>query len=336
MKGKYTKPIIIIGILLIIAVIVYLLTGDDTKWNEGYVNGNTAGNLYNHGMFCEHDGTIFFANPNDENKLYSMDSDGSNLKKLSDDVANYINADDNYVYYVRNNVSENLDYHFFSFYRNALCRIPRTGGSVTILDTDPCNYATLIGNYIYYLHYDKEDASTLYKVKIDGTDRKQVAEEAVFTCCTDGQYFYYNGMAESGSVYRFDASNDSSKVIYDGNCYQPTVLNGNTLYYIDGDQNNALVCVNLSSNESSVITSDSIDAYNIYGDYIYYQKYDKDKASGLCRIKKDGSGYQMIMRGDFKNIYITSEYVFFTDHHSNEVYYAEHSDCNDVKQFDFD
>ena len=255
MKGKYTKPIIIIGILLIIAVIVYLLTGDDTKWNEGYVNGNTAGNLYNHGMFCEHDGTIFFANPNDENKLYSMESDGSNLKKLSDDVANYINADDNYVYYVRNNVGENLDFEFFAFYRNALCRLPHDGGTAEILDTDPCNYATLIGNYIYYLHYDKEEASTLYKVKIDGTERQQVRKEAVFTCCTEGQYFYYNGNNTSGSIFRFDSATDASTVIYEGNCYKPTVSNnGTSIYFIDGNQNNALVYTDLAFGDTSIIT----------------------------------------------------------------------------------
>ena len=150
---KYIKPIIVLCILIIIAVAVYFLTQEKIIYNEGYVNGNTAGNLYNGGMFCERNGTIYFANPTDNYKLYSMDVDGSNLKKLSDDVANYINVDDNYIYYVRNNVGENLDFEFFAFYRNALCRMALNDSSSTaILDTDPCNYATLIGNYIYYLH----------------------------------------------------------------------------------------------------------------------------------------------------------------------------------------
>ena len=117
MKSKYLKPVLVICILIIIAIVVSFLTREKVKYNEGYVNGNTAGNLYNGGMFCEHNGTIFFANPNDGNRLYSMDSNGENLKKLSNDVANFINADDNYVYYVRNNVGQDLDYDFFSFYK---------------------------------------------------------------------------------------------------------------------------------------------------------------------------------------------------------------------------
>ncbi len=330
---KYIKPLILLSILLVVAVVVHFLTDEKVKFNDGYVNGNTAGNLYNGGMVCEHNGTIFFSNPNDGNKLYSMDLDGQNLKKLSNDVANYINADDNYVYYVRNNVGENLDFDFFAFYRNALCRIPRDGGSAEILDTDPCNYATLIGNYIYYLHYDTEEASTLYKVKIDGTDRQQLRKEAIFTCSTEGQYFYYNGLNTSGSVYRFDTASDSSYAIYDGNCYKPTVSqNGTDIYYIDGDRNNSLVHVNTSTNSFTVVTEDSIDAYNVSGDYVYYQKYSSE-GSGFCVIKTDGTGYQMIKEGDFKNICVTTSYVFFTDYHTGDAYYILRSNPGDVMKF---
>ena len=39
------------------------------KYNEGYVNGNTAGNLYNNGLLCEYGDKIYFANPEDVLKL---------------------------------------------------------------------------------------------------------------------------------------------------------------------------------------------------------------------------------------------------------------------------
>ena len=334
MKTKYLKPILVICVLIVIAVAISFLMKEKTIYNEGYVNGNTAGNLYSGGMFCEHNGTIFFANPKDGNRLYSMDSNGQNLKKLSNDVANYINADDNYVYYVRNNVSQSLDFEFFSFFRNALCRIPRNGGDVKILDTDPCNYATLVGNYIYYLHYDTEDASTLYKVKIDGTDRQQVRKEAILTCCTEGQYFYYSGDKDSGSIYRFDTATDAAFVIYEGNCYKPTVdENGTNIYFIDGNQNTALVHTNTSFGETSVVTEDQIDSYNVYGDYIFYQKYDGEN-SGICMIKNDGTGYMMIKKGTFKEIHVTEQLVFFTDYYTGDTYYIMKSMPDNVMAFE--
>ena len=101
------KSILIIILILIavgscIGVNKYL---HKIKYNDTFVNGNSAGNLYNGGQFCESNGTIFFANPDDEHRLYSMSSSGGDLKKLCDDTVMYINADDNYVYYVRSNDS---------------------------------------------------------------------------------------------------------------------------------------------------------------------------------------------------------------------------------------
>lgn len=103
-----------------------------------------------------------------------MDTNGNHLKKLSYDRVMYINADDHYVYYVRNNENNGTGFDFFSYARNSLCRIDQNGENTKILDKDPCLYASLVGNYIYYLHYDDKDATTLYKIGIDGEGRKKV------------------------------------------------------------------------------------------------------------------------------------------------------------------
>ena len=173
---KKLPVILTIGLIVIVASVFSVVYHyqNKTKYNESYVNGNTAGNLYNAGLFCESNGTVFFANPDDKYRLYSMDLDGSNLAKLSDDTVMYINADSHYVYYVRNNEHNSTHFNFFSFNNNSLCRIRRDGKQLVVLDPDPCIYASLVGNYIYYLHYDKDHATTLYKVGIDGEDRQMV------------------------------------------------------------------------------------------------------------------------------------------------------------------
>ncbi len=328
---------VIIAIIAIavlgLAIFVGIQTAEpETIMNSGYTNGNTAGNLYNGGLFCESNGTIFFSNPSDSGKLYSMDSNGNNLQKLSDDIVTYINADDNYIYYIRNNVGENLEYNFFSFYSNALVRIDRDGDNIVILDTEPCLYAALLGNYIYYIHYDELEASTLYKVRIDGEEQKQVMTDAVYTCNTDGQYFYYNGMIKDGSVHRFDTASDTTTVVYEGNCFQPTVIDGEDLYYIDGDSDYSIIHTNLNYSNPTYLTRDSVDSYNVYGSYIYYQRYDKD-GSALCMIKNDGSEFTVLREGDFCDIHVTSYFVFFREYHSGEMYYFERSNPEDIKHF---
>lgn len=166
---KKRLPIIIIAVLVVVfaGLGFYSHQKSKIKYNTSYVNGNTAGNLYNAGLFCEKNGTVYFANPDDDYRLYSMDTNGNHLKKLSYDRVMYINADDHYVYYVRNNENNGTGFDFFSYARNSLCRIDQNGENTKILDKDPCLYASLVGNYIYYLHYDDKDATTLYKIGMD-------------------------------------------------------------------------------------------------------------------------------------------------------------------------
>lgn len=320
-------------VCLIGAVALILILDPFSKviMNEEYVNGNTAGNLYNGGLFCEHDGTIYFSNPSDNGKLYSMDSNGNNLKKLSQDVATYINVDDNYIYYIRNNSNNDLNYSFVAFHTNALVRTNKNGKQLALLDTEPSLYAALLGNYIYYIHYDKEDASTLYKVCINGKEQKQVANEAIYTCNTDGQYFYYSGMITDGSIHRFDTSNDTSQIIYNGNTFHP-IINGNNFYYIDGNANNAIVHTNLQFENQTYVTHDSVDTYNVHGDTIYYQRYDKN-GSALCMVKTDGSEPVVIREGDYCDIHVTSKFVFFREYHSQDIFYFPHSNPENVKIF---
>lgn len=328
---------------IIIGIIVVLLLGGgifaatqlanpETKMNQGYVNGNTAGNLYNGGFFCENNGVIFFSNPSDNGRLYSMDSNGNNLKKLSDDVATYINADENYVYYIRNNSGESLDFNFVAFHRNALVRIDRDGEHPVILDTEPCLYASLIGNYIYYIHYDQLEASTLYKVRIDGEDQQQVMNEAVFTCNADGQYFYYNGMSADGSIHRYDTTTDTTAIVYTGNSFQPIVKDGVDVYYIDGDTDCSIVHTNINFDNPTFITRDSVDSYNVYGSYIYYQRFDEE-GSALCMIKNDGTEFQVLKEGDYCDIHVTSYYVFFRDFHSGDMYYFSRTNPYVIEEF---
>ena len=89
---KYAKRFLV---FFLIAVAILGFAGyryytGRTYFNTSYVNGNTAGNLYNNGLFCEHDGTIYFSNPDDNYHLYSMDITGGNVKKLQNDIVSYI------------------------------------------------------------------------------------------------------------------------------------------------------------------------------------------------------------------------------------------------------
>ena len=99
---KIWKWLLFVLVILLAAGCVFLYRYiNRIRYNDGYVNGNTAGNLYNEGYFCEKDGIVYFANPADNYCLYSMNPDGTNIKKLEDQSVSYINVDDHYIYYCK-------------------------------------------------------------------------------------------------------------------------------------------------------------------------------------------------------------------------------------------
>ena len=110
-KKSSKKPVI--GIFVVVLIIALFLLfkqmGNKVTLSAEGLIGNTAGNLYNGGLFCEYEGRIYFSNPDDDYALYSMKTDLSDLKKLYNDYARYINVDENYVYYTRMNNKDHSD-----------------------------------------------------------------------------------------------------------------------------------------------------------------------------------------------------------------------------------
>lgn len=320
---KTIIPILVgVAVILVVGLLVILnLNKKDTIYNDSLINGNSAGNLYNQGLFCEKDGVIYFANPDDHYTLYSMELDGQKLKKLNNDVAKGINADEHYVYYVRDNGNTG-SYSFDTFVNsntNSLCRYDLKTKKVKVLDEAPSLYPVLVGNNLYYLHYDKKNATSFYTVGIDGKNLKMVSDEYMFTCNAIGSYIYYNDMAYDGSIYRYDTSSDSYTVLYEANTYKPIVISEENTYYLDVDHDNRLMHINLDSPNPVVVTEDSIDLYNVYGSYIYYVAYTKN-GSSLCRIKNDGSEFEVIAEGAYNTISATSNYIYVTEYGTNKMY----------------
>lgn len=324
---KYLKIIIPLILICITGLVIYYFVSK-VKLNSSYVNGNTAGNLYNAGLFCESDGEVFFSNTNDNGRLYAMNIDGSNIHKLSNDTAMYINADKNYVYYVRNNNQKITSQTFFSYDRNSLCRIKRNGHGSTVLDPDPCIYASLIGNYIYYLHYDTQTATSLYRIRIDGEEKKKIKSHYLFTCNTSDRYFYYNN-PKNGQLYRYDTASQSEALFYDCNCYKPVVLDDTNVYYMDVNRDNAIVHVNINNPNPVVLTEANVEHYNVYGSLIFYQRGGDNPA--LCVVKNDGTGFKELAKGEFCNINVTSQYVYFTDFVSNKEYCTSTQNPDTIK-----
>ncbi|MCR5784106.1 MAG: DUF5050 domain-containing protein [Eubacterium sp.] len=334
------KKILVVVVILVALIAAALIFGkkDDVNYkNVETQTGNTGGNLYNEGLFCEYNGTIYFANPMDEFKLYSMPALGGKAVKLGDDSARYINVDDNCIYYAKGSSvytepSSGGDYVFENMHFNdyIICRVNHNGKQKKYLQKDPALYLCLMGNKIFYMHYDNSEGSSLYSVSINGENDEQVTSEMIRTCSAEDGVLYYNGIDTDHKIYAMDMTTGSKTVLKDGNYWMPIYADG-YLFYLDLDRDYALCRYNLSTEEEIVLVSGDVELYNVYGSTVYYQTFGEDAA--LYSINFDGTDNSKIKDGTYCNINVTSSYVFFRAYTDSTFYYFPSNSPGSVSVF---
>ena len=320
---------IIPGIIICIVagVIIANLLSKRIPYNNSGTIGNTAGNLNSGGLFCELDGTIYFSNPYDGGRLYSMNSDCTNINYVSGDRASYINAAGQYIYYVRDNGTGNDITVIFKSDLFGIVRCKKDGSGQNTLVNGYSSSLSLSGNTLLYNVSDGTE-STTNSIDIRGENSQTLSRRPFSTASiSDGKIFYSNN-SDNHSVYAFDIEDKTSSLYMDGNTYMANIV-GNELYYIDLDNNYALTKVNLNTYDTYVLTDEKCVLYNVYNGIIYYQT--EGAVNAMKRMNNDGSNQTVIMEGNITSISCTSQYTFFQLFNDNTLYRVETYDGTNVQ-----
>lgn len=310
---KKIKVIIISSVIIIAvagALIAYNII-NRFEYNEDNVTGNTTGNLYNEGLFCEYGEYVYFSNPDDNGALYRMNKEGTEFEKLYDDNTSYICIYNDWVYYKKFNSTQNKD-KLFSRVLYGIQRLKSKGGNSTMLHNGKIDCMMLCGNYVYYRYYDDETLFSLRKVKIDGKEDTLISDEDYQPIAVWNGKIYFTDTAATHNLMVLDTADDSIRTLAEGNFYMPDVYNG-YVYFIDLENNRKLTRMSMSTREKEVLTSDSVINYNLGGKYgvIYYQAENSTDDHKLVRISLNGMGYNTIAQGDYMGIGITEKYTYF-------------------------
>ncbi len=314
MKQKSKSSIVSLFVLFVVlasiisAIVVYNYN-NRIVWNKGDVSGNTAGNLYNYGLFCEYNDKIYFSNSYDQGDLYVMDLNLTHIKKLYNDTASYINVAGKYLYYGRNNLNEDNSSAIFRGNLFGVYRLNTDGTDLVCFNQEPCGVVSLGNNTVFYQHYDTETALSLRSVSIDGKSENTISDSAINPSCIEDGIMYFNNVSDNFNLSTMDVESENINTIYDGSFLNP-IYDGSYVYFMDIENDYSLARINLSTNEKEDLGTGRVDAYNLYGDYIYYQTNDATNPY-LGRMKKDGTNVEKIIDGNFCNINITSNYVYF-------------------------
>ncbi len=314
------KKAILFSILVLICLLLLLVADrflSRVTMNPAGTVGNTAGNLNNGGLFCEYDGYVYFSNTNDNGCLYRMKPDETQMEKLLEVKPGNILAGGDYLYYFQYGVSGEMglgnvrsghDFH----------RAELDGENIVALETDVVVTGQLVDNYLYLLVAGDEHP-TLRKIKIDKSEKKDLADYAINPACARDGIIYYNGTENNHYLYTLNTANDTVSELWAGNIWYP-LIDDDYIYYIDVENDYRLCRYVLSSKTIEVLTNERVECFNVGNGYVYYQTYSRQKPA-LKMMSVDGSTTATIAEGNYTKINMTSRYVYFQEYGEETVTY---------------
>lgn len=317
--SKKILPVIIalLVIATLITATIFITKSRQIPENAPETIGNSSGNLNNEGLFCEQDGVIYFANTNDNHYLYRMNSDGTDLQRIIDVPVAYINAAGDYIYFY---YVDQGDAKFMGFTGNmrGIYRIDKKGkDDLTCLHRCTSGIVSLLGNKLYYQHYDNTEGMTLYASSLDGKDKGQLVKEIINPACILYGNIYYPDQTNLFMLNEYRPGSTVTNKYLDIQMYNPTAC-GDYIYYMSVNDNYCLYRYNLFDRSITKITAERIDTFNVYGDMIFYQR---NENPALIRVRADGSNPEIIAEGNYSNINCTSTYTFFAPFNDSETTY---------------
>ncbi len=307
LKKKWMLVAAITPVIIIILILITLISDRKDIENPAGTIGNTAGNLFNGGLFCEKEGVVYFSNTYDGGSLYSMDSGEQTLKKLGDISVQNILVDMDSIYYFQcgaTNATGALSTVTASSTSLNQCNL-NGKKNVALMDNIILG-AQLIDNYLYVLGTDNTD-NYFVKMNADGSDQRKLTEQLIHPACASNGKLYYTDPSNH-ALCELNTITDVSNEILSGNIWFP-VIDGDSIYYVDAEQNYSLYRYSLYDQTVQELTRDRVDFYNVGSGMIYYQTAGNEPA--LKYMYADGSQPGILAQGTFHHINMTSSHVYF-------------------------
>lgn len=310
--SRTSKGVIAIASFILVIILVVLFAIYSTHHvaiPEGTV-GQTAGNLNNLGLFCESDGVVYFSNSYDDGTLYSMTPMQTDIKKLYNLEASYINAAGGYVCFHGKSIGQSSGLGSVVA-KPGLYMLKPERAKLKALTSDASQSLILVGNDIFFQRYNQTTGPALSKVSLKNYEKEDVLDYFVNPASYYGGKIYFSGNYNDHHLYTLDVKTNEVTDIWSGDIYNP-ICDGDYVYFMDVFNNYRLCRYHLPSNTIEVITNDRIDTYNYYNGIIYYQK-NSQTAPELKRINADGTHEEVVLEGNYTAINITSTYTYFKE-----------------------
>lgn len=206
------------------------------------------------------------------------------------------------------------------FYNTGAYRINRNGKNLKSITTNPINYLTLCGNFLYYQNYDINNGLFLYGQKIDLSNERLLIKDAVVPIGVYNNELYYTGYSHDNNIHTLRLDSFTENVAYKGKYAYP-IFQDDYIYYMDLSDKYAIARMDLDGSNKLTIVDERCASYNITksGRYLYYQV-DNEADNRIARINLETMEEEVILEGNYKQIHVTDKYVFFKDFNEDNTY----------------
>lgn len=140
---------------------------------------------------------IYYSDCKDDGALYSMDLNGKNIVKISDDYAKCINPYNEWIYY--NAFNED----------GKLYKIKVDGSEKTLVSSFECWNVNIYNDKIYYRN--QSDKGNLYVMELDGTNNIKLAERNIARINITDDYIIFNRITSNQGYYKLDFQGNETK-----------------------------------------------------------------------------------------------------------------------------
>ena len=208
-----------------------------------------------------HNGTIYFQNDLDNQRLYKVTGQGTVVKVNNDQPEYFFSA------------GGDLYYYSTSLFSKVIKKINSAGVVSTVCSVDG-EYITTDGQYIYFavnnLLFNTEE-NGIYRYSLSGD---QAEPERMATCkaaylCVEGDYLYFSNLSDGKKLYRMSLSTGATACIHDEKVEYIIADNG-VLYFDSTDGGSAITKYVISSGSIVKMTTDSGKYLVKVGNDIYY------------------------------------------------------------------
>ncbi|WP_432663962.1 DUF5050 domain-containing protein [Wukongibacter baidiensis] len=312
-------------ILIFVLITVFGLSGCDISYNN-----SDARNYQEKTPIVSEDnsgkGALDASNSSSENTKTTM------VGNTSSNIYNYgVVATDGEWEYFWAGATHGMD----EFNGGKLCKMKIDGSDFQVLSDDRPYYINVVGDWVYYIKQENEEASLgygygkIYRIRKDGTDRKELYSYDSSNMIVVGEWIYFTNESDGKKIYRIKVDGSEATPLNNSESFALQYADG-WLYYEVKESEDVYYFYKMSIEQDSkpIHVNFPVGDFIVNNGWIYYSN--NEDQDTLYRARVDGTDNIKLFDEPFSSFSVTKdsvycfslEAIFYRDTggHSNELY----------------